>query len=163
MLNKKVEDLMNRQIEREVYSSNLYLAMASWVETEGYQGISQWLYAQAAEEHDHMMKFIAFVNERGGHAVIPQVDKPAETYGDIKSMFNEVLKHEQYITSSIDEIMQVCVEEKDFAGQNWLQWFITEQMEEESSVSAIIDRLNLIGEQNMYMFDRDIMSMRGSN
>jgi len=159
-MNKKVEKLLNDQVEKEAYSSHLYLAMASWTETEGFKGISDWLYAQSEEERMHMLKFIAYINERGGKAIIPTLKKPPVSYKNIKSLFAEVLKHEQYITASINDIVGLCVTEKDYSTHNWIQWFVTEQLEEEASVSAVIDRLNMLGDNNMYMFDRDIMSMR---
>ncbi|MEE4116595.1 MAG: ferritin [Marinilabiliaceae bacterium] len=160
MLKKSIEDICNRQVEREFYSSLLYLAMASWTETKGYAGIADWLYEQAEEEKLHMLKFVRYINERGGHAIMPALEKPPVDFGDINTMFDEVLKHEQYISESINEVAAMAIEENDFATTNWIQWFISEQVEEESSVQAIIDKLNLVGSHNMYMFDRDIMGMR---
>lgn len=160
MLTKKIEEILNRQIEREGYSSLLYLSMASWSEASGYPGIGAWLYAQAEEEKDHMMKFIHFINDRGGQAVIPGMEIPPGEFEGIKSLFEAVLKHEQFISASINEIVTACVEEKDHATQNWLQWFVSEQIEEESNVRNILDKLELVGSHNMYMFDRDIMGMR---
>ena len=161
MLKKRVEEKLIEQIEKEGYSSNLYLAMASWAENQGFAGIAEWLYAQADEEKMHMLKFVAYINERGGHAIIPAFKKPPIEFKNVKVMFDEVLKHEQYITESINEIVGICIEEKDYTTHNWIQWFVTEQIEEEASAQNIIDKLNLVGDKNMYMFDRDIMSMRG--
>ena len=163
MLTKKVEKILNEQIVKEGYSSNLYLAMASWADTEGYAGIAQWLFAQAEEELMHMMKFVYFINERGGHAIIPAFEQPPAKFDGIKKLFDQVLEHERYITGSINEIVALAIKENDFATQNWIQWFITEQIEEEASVQSIIDKLNLLGEKNMYLFDRDIMSLRGAD
>lgn len=160
MLNKRVEDILNRQVGREAYSSNLYLAMASWAENQGLQGSAAWLYAQAEEEHMHMLKFIAYINERGGHAIIPALEQPPVEYGNVKTAFDEVLKHEFYITQSINEIVGVTLEEKDFSTHNWIQWFVTEQIEEEASVRGLIDKLKLIGDGPLYHFDKDIMGMR---
>jgi ferritin len=160
MLNKKVEDICNRQIEREGYSSNLYLAMASWAETSGFSGVAAWLYAQADEERIHFLKFIKYVNERGGHSVIPALKKPATEFKGVEELFKEVLKHEEFITSSINEIVALTLEVKDFNTQNFLQWFVTEQVEEEASVRTILDKVHLVGKNNMYLFDRDILSLR---
>ncbi|MBS0011590.1 MAG: ferritin [Bacteroidales bacterium] len=160
MLKKSIEDLLNRQIEREGYSSILYLSMASWAETEGYAGVAEWLYAQAEEEKMHMLKILRYVNEREGKAIIPSFDKPPAGFDGLKVMFDQILEHEKYITSSINEIVAETIKENDFATHNWLQWFVSEQVEEESSVQTIIDKLNLVGSHNLYMFDRDIMSMR---
>jgi len=162
MLNKKVEDILNRQIERESYSSNLYLAMAVWAECNGLEGTAKWLYAQADEERMHMLKFIAYVNERGGRSIITAIEEPPADYAGVKEVFDKVLKHEQFVTASINEIVEVTLEEKDFTTNNWIQYFVTEQIEEEASVQAIIDKLKLLGEHNLYMFDRDIMGMRSA-
>ncbi len=160
MLKKKVEDLCNRQVEREGYSSNLYLAMASWAETNGLAGIAAWLYAQAEEEKVHMLKFVRYINERGGKAVIPAFKKPPEDFKDVVEMFDEVLKHEQFISASINDIVDLTLSEKDFSTHNFLQWFVAEQVEEESSAQSIVDKLKLGGKNIMYQMDRDIMRLR---
>ena len=160
MLNKKVEDLCNRQVEREGYSSNLYLSMASWAENIGLPGIASWLYVQAEEERIHYLKFIKYINERGGKAVIPALKKPADEFKNAEDLFKEVLKHEEFITASINEIVHVTLQEKDYNTHNFLQWFVTEQVEEEASVRTILDKLRLVGPANLYIFDRDILSLR---
>jgi len=161
MLTKKVEELCNRQIEREGYSSNLYLAMASWAETKGMSGIAAWLYAQADEERAHMLKFFRYVNERNGSAIVPEFRKPAVKYKGIPEMFDEVLKHEKFISASINEVLEAAIADKDHATANWIQWFVKEQVEEESSAQQIIDKLNLAGQHGVYFLDRDIMNLRG--
>lgn len=161
MIKKKIEDLCNRQVEREGYSSNLYLAMASWAENNGFNGVAAWLYAQSEEERGHMLKFIKYINERGGKTIIPAFKKPPVDYKNVEEMFNEVLKHEQFITSSINEIVELSLQEKDYSTNNFLQWFVTEQVEEEASVQQIIDMVRLVGKNNMYQFDRDIIKLRG--
>jgi ferritin len=162
MLLKKVEEILNIQIQKEDYSSQLYLAMASWAENKGYAGVSEWLYAQSEEERVHMLKLVRYLNERDGVSVIPGMEQPPTEFGDIVVMFEKVLEHERFISASINEIVAVCIAEKDFTTQNWIQWFVNEQIEEEASVKGIIDKLNLVGKNNLYMFDRDIMSMRGT-
>jgi len=161
MISKRLELLMNEQIEKEAFSSNLYLSMASWAETQGFEGIANWFYAQAEEERMHMLKFVRYINERGGKAVVSSLEKPAEDFPSVKFIFDESLKHEKYITGEINSIFKTAVEENDYAAQNWLQWFIAEQFEEETSVQRVIDKLNILGDHNMYIFDRDIMSLRG--
>jgi ferritin len=160
MLKKKVEDICNRQIEREGYSSDLYLSMASWAETNGYSGVAAWLYSQSDEERLHMLKFIKYVNERGGKAVIPAFNKPPSDFSSVEDVFREVLKHEEFVTESINEIVALTLEEKDFNTNNFLQWFVFEQVEEEASVRTILDKVRLVGANNMYQFDRDILSLR---
>lgn len=159
-MKKKLEEICNRQVEREAYSSNLYLSMASWAETQGMSGVADWLYAQAEEERVHFLKFVKFINERGGHAVIPALEKPPVDFKGVTEMFKEVLHHEQFITASINDIVTLASADKDYGLLNWLQWFVSEQVEEEASVRAIIDKLKLLGAHNMYLFDKDILSMR---
>jgi ferritin len=160
MMKKKVEDICNRQVEREGYSSNLYLSMASWAETNGLPGVALWLYAQAEEERVHFLKFIKYINERGGTAVVPAFKKPPSEFKGVEELFNEVLKHEEFITASINEIVHLTLQEKDYNTHNFLQWFVTEQVEEEASVRTIIDKLKLLGPSNIYIFDRDILGLR---
>ncbi|HUX56713.1 MAG TPA: ferritin [Bacteroidales bacterium] len=160
MLKKKIEDICNRQVEREGYSSNLYLAMATWAETNGFAGVASWLYSQADEEKLHMLKFIKYINERGGKAVIPAFKKPSGDFKSVEEVFNEVLKHEEFVTASINEIVGLTLEEKDYNTHNFLQWFVMEQVEEEASVKTIIDKVRLVGKNNMYQFDKDILSLR---
>jgi ferritin len=160
MLNKKIEDICNRQVEREGYSSNLYLAMASWAEVNGLSGVAGWMYSQSDEERIHMLKFIKYINERGGKAVMPSIKKPATDFKSVEEVFKEVLKHEEFITASINEIVALTLEEKDFNTHNFLLWFVMEQVEEEASVRIVLDKLRLVGKNSMYEFDRDIMGLR---
>lgn len=160
MLNKTIELALNEQVEKEAFSSALYLAMASWAEVKGMPGIADWLYIQSDEERLHMLKFIRYINEREGQAVIPALKKPAMNFPSVRKMFEEVLKHEQFISASINEIVSACISAKDFTTQHWLQWFVNEQIEEEASATKILDKLNLLGENNLYLFDRDIIAMR---
>ena len=160
MLNKKVEDICNRQVEREGYSSSLYIAMASWAETNGYSGVAAWLYSQSDEERIHMLKFVKYINERGGKAVMPALKKPADEFKGVEELFREVLKHEEFVTASINEIVALTLEEKDFNTHNFLQWFVMEQVEEEASARLILDKIRLVGKNNFYQFDRDIVNLR---
>ena len=162
MLKKNVEDICNRQVEREGYSSNLYLSMAVWAEVNGLSGVAEWLYSQADEERLHMLKFIKYINDRGGQAIIPVFNKPPADFQNVEIVFQEVLKHEQFVTNSINEIVALTLEEKDFNTHHFLQWFVMEQIEEEASAKHIIDKLHLVGKENLYQFDRDIMSLRGT-
>jgi ferritin len=160
MLKKNIEDICNRQVEREGYSSDLYIAMASWAEVNGYSGVAAWLYSQSDEERIHMLKFIKYINERGGKAVMPALKKPPTEFTNVEDLFREVLKHEEFVTASINEIVSLTLEEKDFNTHNFLQWFVMEQVEEEASARVILDKMRLVGKNNMYEFDRDILSLR---
>lgn len=162
MLKSKVEDILNEQIRKEFYSSNLYLSMASWAEKNGFAGIAGWMYAQADEERLHMLKLMKYINDRNGHALVSEVEKPPVEHGTVKEMFEAVLKHEEFISDAINEIVGVTLEEKDFTTHNWIQWFVNEQIEEEASVRTILDKLNMVGSESIYLFDRDIMGMRNS-
>ncbi len=162
MLPKRLEEVLNEQIEKEAYAAQLYLAMASWSDAKGLEGISEWFYAQHAEELQHMLKIIKYVNERGGYAVVPKVDQPPRDFESVKQLFEASLEHEQMVTASINNIVGLSLEEKDFTTHNWIQWFVDEQLEEESSVQKILDKLGLLGGGNLYVFDRDIMSIRQS-
>lgn len=160
MLKQRVVNILNEQVEKEAYSSNLYLAMASWCEKNGYAGIAQWMYVQSDEERLHMLKFVKYINERGGHALVPMLKQPPVDQTSVKEMFEAVLKHEQFISDSINQIVAVVLEEKDFTTNTWIQWFVNEQIEEESNVTKILDKLNMLGKDNMYLFDRDIIGLR---
>jgi len=162
MLTKKVEEFCNRQIEREGYSSNLYLAMASWAENKGLAGVASWLYVQADEERLHMLKFIKYVNERGGTALLPAFKQPPVKFKSVHDMFKDVFKHEQFISASINEVLAVAHDEKDYATASWIQWFVNEQIQEESSARIILDKLELAGETGLYFLDRDIMALRAA-
>jgi len=162
MLSKEVEKYLNIQVDKEVYSSHLYLAMACWAENNGFNGVAEWLYAQADEEKLHMLRLVRYINERDGKAIIPNVKEPPADFPGISELFDMVLEHERFISASINEIVGVCVKENDFSTQNWIQWFVTEQIEEEASVKEIIDKLKLGGKNNLYLFDRDILGMRGA-
>ena len=134
--------------------------MAVWAETSGLSGVAGWMYGQAEEERLHMLKFIRYINERGGKSVIPALKQPGAEYKSVEDVFKEVLKHEEFITGSINEIVSLTLEEKDFNTHNFLQWFVMEQVEEEASVKTILDKVRLVGTNNMYEFDRDVQSLR---
>lgn len=163
MLKEKVEKVLVSQVEKEAYSSNLYLAMASWCDRNGFPGVAKWMFAQSDEERMHMLKFMEYINERGGIAVIPAIEKPPVEFGGIAEIFQKTYEHEQYISESINEMVGVTIDERDFATNQWLQWFVTEQIEEEATVSAILDKVKLIGNTgNWYMFDNDIFATRSA-
>jgi len=162
MLSPKVEKILVEQIEKEGYSANLYLSMAAWAETEGYPGISAWFYAQAEEEHQHMLKIVHYVIDRGGKSVIPAFKKPPIAWKSVLDVFSQSLAHEQTVSKSINTIVGVCLDEKDYATYQWMQWFVSEQIEEESSVKAILDKLKLLGNGSLYNFDKDILATRSS-
>ncbi len=161
MISKIVEKAINEQIRREEHSSRIYLAMASWAERNGYPGASNWLYVQTEEERIHMLKLVHYLNDRGGSALIPGLDAPAAKFKSLLDVFQQVLKHEEYISASINELYGICTKEKDFSSANYLQWYITEQIEEESTVRSILDQINLAGSDKggQFMMDKEFAAM----
>jgi len=154
-MNQKTENALNEQIKKEEYSSRLYLAMASWCEANGFPGAAVFLYQHAEEERMHMLKMIHFVNDRNAHAKLLDIEAPQLDYNSLLEIFTEILVHEKYITESINNLYQVAVEEKDYTTANFLQWYITEQVEEESLFSTILDRIKLVGNDKAGMFHID--------
>ncbi|WP_422082278.1 ferritin [Ulvibacterium sp.] len=161
MLSKKVEKALNGQIRIEAESSQVYLSMASWAEVKGLEGISQFMYKHSDEERMHMLKLIKFVNERGGHAVISDLKAPKTDFGTFQKMFQELYDHEIFVSKSINDLVHVTLEEKDYATHNFLQWYVAEQIEEEALARTILDKINLIGNDKggLYLFDRDVQQI----
>lgn len=158
MLNEKVEAALNDQIKKEAESSQFYLAMASWAETEGLNGTASFLYEHSDEERFHMLKLVKFVNERGGHAIIPALAQPPINFESIQNIFQNLLDHEVAVTQSINEVVHICLQEKDYTTHNFMQWYVSEQIEEEGLARTIMDKLNMIGSDKggLYLFDRDM-------
>jgi ferritin len=161
MLSAKIEAALNQQVKLEAESSQIYLAMASWAEVEGYEGISAFLYHHSDEERLHMLKLVRFINERGGHGIIPELAKPSAKYKGIKPLFQEVLDHEIHVSTEINKMVDICLKEKDYTTHNFLQWYVSEQIEEEALARKVMDKLKLIGDDKAghYMFDRDLSSI----
>jgi ferritin len=161
MLNKKVEKVLNEQIRVEAESSQIYLSMASWAEVKGLEGISNFMYKHSDEERMHMLKLVKYINERGGHAIISELKAPKTEFGTFQKMFKELYDHEQTVSESINELVHVTLEEKDYATHNFLQWYVAEQIEEEALARTILDKINLIGNDKggLYLFDRDVQQI----
>lgn len=157
-MNKRVEQALNDQIQKEGSSSQFYLAMASWAENNGLNGTAKFLYTHSDEERFHMLKLVKFVNERGGKAIIPSVEKPPVEFESLTHVFELLLQHELMVTESINNLVDVCLQEKDYTTHNFVQWYVSEQLEEEALARTILDKLKLIGNDHggMYMFDRDL-------
>lgn len=163
MLSKKIESALNAQIETEAMSSQIYLAMASWAEVQGLEGIAAFLYRHSDEERVHALKLMKFVNERGGHAVVPALKQPAKDCKSIMDVFQTIFQHETKVTGEINKLVDLCLKEKDYTTHNFMQWYVSEQIEEERLARTLIDKLNLIGgdKGGLYLFDRDLRSMTG--
>ena len=161
MLSEKIEKALNTQIKIEAESSQIYLSMASWAEVQGLNGVALFMYAQSDEERDHMLKLVKYVNERGGHAKVTLLDAPPVKFGSTKEMFEDLLKHEIFVSESINSLVHITLEERDYATHNFLQWYVAEQIEEESQARTILDKINMIGDDKggLYLFDNDIKQM----
>jgi len=166
MLSKSMLESLNKQVQMEAESSQAYLAMASWAEIQpGLQGVTNFFYKQSDEERIHMLKLIRFINERGGFATIPSLEQPMITFQSLRRVFEEFLKHELKVSDSINDLVHLALNEKDYATHNFLQWYVNEQMEEERVARTLNDKLEMIGDDKsgLYLFDRDIMNYRGKN
>jgi ferritin len=161
MLTKKIEDGLNHQIAIEAESSQFYLAMASWAETTGLSGTAAFLYAHSDEERMHMLKLVKYTNERGGHAIIPALEKPPVKFKNLQDIFTRLLNHEIMVTKEINKLVDICLKEKDYATHNFMQWYVAEQIEEEALARNIMDKLKLMGNDPgvLYIFDRDIQNI----
>lgn len=163
MLSKKIEKALNNQIRLEAEASQYYLAMASWAETSGLNGVATFLYQHSDEERMHMLKLVHYVNERGGKAVIPAISQPPLKFNSLTQIFESLLKHEVNVTKEINNVVEACLQEKDYTTHNFMQWYVAEQIEEEALARTILDKLQLIGSDKggLYLFDRDITSLGG--
>ncbi len=161
MLSKSIEKALNNQIKIEAESSQIYLAMACWAEIKGLEGIASFMYKQSDEERDHMLKLVKFVNERGGHAQISALKAPNVTFKSFKEMFEKLYEHEVFVSESINDLVHISLDERDYASHNFLQWYVAEQIEEEAMARTILDKINLIGDDKggLYLFDRDIQNL----
>ncbi len=165
MLSKTIQEALNKQVAMEAASSQAYLAMASWAEIQaGLDGVTEFFYQQSDEERMHMLKLIRYINERGGFAVVPPLEQPIITFQSLQRVFEEFLKHEVQVSESINALVGLSLEEMDFATHNFLQWYVSEQIEEENLARTLNDKLELVGDDKsgIYLFDRDIMVHRNA-
>ena len=156
-ISKKVEDVLNQQINAEFWSAYLYLSMSNYFNANGMPGFANWMKVQFEEETFHAMKMLDFVNERGGRVILQPIGEvPAEWEG-VLNIFEETLAHEEKVTSLINECVNVGIKEKDHATVNFLQWYVDEQVEEEATASEIIDQLKMVNceGQGLYMMDKE--------
>jgi ferritin len=158
MLSKKLTDAINDQIQFEYYSAFIYKAMQAYFEVEDLPGMANWMDIQFQEEMSHAEKMFNFVCETGGHVELQAMAAPKSSYNSPLEIFQESLEHEQIVTSRINDLMDLAQEEKNHAAQIFLQWFITEQIEEEASVSHIIAKLKRVKEdgRGLMMIDQEL-------
>ena len=162
MLSKKMLDALNEQVNAEFYAAHLYLSMAAHFDGEGLPGFATWMKKQYEEEVEHAMKFYEYINDRGSKVVLKAIDQPLTEFDSPLDIFQKALEHEQKVTAMINNLVDIADEEKDRATHVFLHWFIDEQVEEEKSVSEVIDALEMVGDKGhaLFMLDRQ-MGQRG--
>jgi len=158
MLSDRMQKALNGQVNAELYSSYLYLSMNAYFKSVNLDGFASWMNAQAREELMHAMKIYDFINQRGGRALLAAIEAPPDQWDSPLAVFEDTLKHEQKVTGLINSLVDIAIEERDHATQIFLQWFVTEQIEEEESVGNVLEQLKLLGDvkQGLFMMDREL-------
>ncbi len=158
MISDKIQDAFNKQINAETYSAYMYWSMAACFEAMNLQGFAAWMKAQAQEEMTHAAKFFEFICERGGRVQLEAIDGPPTDWDSAQAIFEETYKHEQKVTALINSLVDLAAQEKDHAASAFLQWFVTEQVEEEANASGILEKLKLVGDApgGLFMLDREL-------
>ncbi len=158
MLSEKMQDALNAQINAELYSSYLYLAMAAHFESQNLLGFANWMHKQSGEENTHGMKFYHYINSRRGRVLLSALEGPKTEWKSPLAVFQDSLKHEQKVTGLINKLMDLAISESDHATISFLKWFVDEQVEEEANVDAVIQDLKRIGDapQGLFILDREL-------
>ena len=158
MISQKMTDAINDQVKAEFESAYLYLAMSAYLETKNLKGMAHWLKQQYKEETGHAEKFMEYLQERGARVILEAIAKPTAEFGTSLDVYKAVLKHERHVTGRIYKLMDLAREEKDYASQSMLTWFIDEQVEEEASAEDIISKLEFLGDSHasMYLLDKEL-------
>lgn len=152
MLDRDIQDVFNKQVNAELYSSYLYLSMAAYFDSTNLQGMAQWMQVQAQEELGHVMRFYDFVNERKGRVVLAAIKAPPTEWDSPLAAFEDAYKHECFVSGLINDLVDLAHSKRDHGTATFLQWFVTEQMEEEASVDAIVEKLKMVGDHGMGVF-----------
>src|SRR5919199_5187304 len=163
MLGKAVQDAMNEQIKSELYSAYQYLSMAAYCESVNLPGFAHWMRVQFREEMEHAMRFYDFILDRNGRVVLQAIDQPVVEFGSPLEVFEQALEHEQKVTAMINDLYALAVKENDYASQTFLQWFVTEQVEEEKNARDVVETLRMVGDSSeaLFLLDREL-SRRGN-
>lgn len=158
MISEKMQEALNEQVNKEFYSAYMYLAMSAYCDTLGLPGFSNWMRMQFEEESLHVTKMFDYILAQGGQIHLKTIEEPAKEYGTPLEVFETTLEHERYVTRLIHQLMDLAVEERDYATQTFLQWYITEQVEEESNVNDVIAPLRMVGEDKggLMMIDQQL-------
>ncbi len=164
MIEKKMEEEINEQINAELYSGYLYLAMSAYFEEQNLSGFARWMRLQAEEEKEHAMRFFDHLVNRGGDIQLDGIDAPPMEWGSPLKAFQDAYAHEQNVTGMINGLVDLAIETGDHASRSMLQWFVDEQVEEEDSTSEIVGKLELIGDEGkaLYMLDRELGQRGGA-
>jgi ferritin len=158
IMDAKLVKQLNKQVAEEINSAYLYLAMAADFEDKNLPGMAGWMYSQYHEEMEHGKKIYKYIIERGERAILEAIGKPQESWDSPEAVFEASMKHEKYITGCINKLYKLAVEADDVATQIFLQWFITEQVEEEASVDAVLKKLAMVGKtpNGLYLLDKEL-------
>ena len=164
LASQKLIDAFNQQIGNEMGASMQYIAIASYFDSETLPQLARFFYQQSEEERVHMLKLIKYINERGGFAIVPQLEQPIVTFQSLRRVFEEFIRHEVGVSEAINDLVHMAFQEKDYATHNFLQWYVAEQVEEERVARELNEKMELIGEDKsgLYLFDRDILNYRNS-
>jgi ferritin len=162
MLSKKMQDALNDQANYEAFASSAYLAMAAWCESQGMAGCAFFFFEQSAEETTHYLKMLKYVIEAGGTAEVQTINGPQATFKSILDAFETAMGHEKEVTKRINKLMTQAVGEKDYATQNFLQWYVEEQLEEENLFQGILDKFKLMGKEkpNLLILDQAVARIK---
>ena len=165
MLSDKVQDALNGQLNAELYSSYLYLSMNAYFKSVNLDGFANWMYYQAQEELTYAMEFYDFINQRGGRVNLLQIEAPPTQWNSPQAVFEATLEHEQKVTGLINDLVELALAEHDHASNIFLQWFVSEQVEEEESVTGVLEQLKLMGEAKggLFMIDRELSKRSPAN
>ena len=158
MIDQRMQEALNKQINAEIYSAYLYLSMSAHFQSVNLAGFANWMRVQAHEELMHALKFYDYVNERGGRIVLQPVEAPPSHWDSPLAVFEHVYQHEQKVTGMINKLVDLAVEIRDHATNNVLQWFVAEQVEEEASADEVVQKLKLVGDDPsaLFMIDREL-------
>ncbi len=154
-LHAEIESILNEQIKYEAHASALYLAMSAWCEEKGYEGSANFFAKQSDEERTHMLKLFKYVNDRGGSAKSPEVTRIPDQFNSFRSLFEQTLKQEMFVTQQFNQIAEKCMELKDYVTFHFIQWFLAEQVEEEFVARRILELFDLIGEEGTGRWEID--------
>ncbi|PIW69528.1 MAG: ferritin [Ignavibacteriales bacterium CG12_big_fil_rev_8_21_14_0_65_30_8] len=158
MINPKTEKMLNKQLNDELYSSYFYLAMSAYFENNAFEGFAKWMRTQSEEERVHAMKIYDYIHRVGGKVKLTAIKTPQTEWANPLAVFKDTYKHECDVTKSINTIVEMAVNLKDHATNNFMQWFISEQVEEEATAQRLLDQLKFIGndKQGLFMLDREM-------